>query len=76
MVRLERIEAAAGMARFYMLHLAPTLFGDWELVAEWGRIGSGGTIQRRAYPSEAEAAAAMAQRIRTKQRRGYTVITS
>lgn len=71
MVRLERIEAAAGMARFYMLHLAPTLFGEWELVAEWGRIGSPGTVRRQSFATEAEAVAAMAHRARKKRGRGY-----
>lgn len=71
MVRLERIEPAAGMARFYMLHLAPTLFGQWELVAEWGRIGSPGTVRRQSFATEAEAVAAMAHRTKRKQARGY-----
>jgi predicted DNA-binding WGR domain protein len=33
------------MARFYALHSAPTLFGGWDLVREWGRIGSPGTLR-------------------------------
>jgi len=24
----------------------PTLFGDWSLVREWGRIGSPGTVKK------------------------------
>ncbi len=28
--------------RFYALSVQPTLFGDWVLVREWGRIGAGG----------------------------------
>lgn len=71
MVRLERIEATAGMARFYTLLLVPNLFEEWELVAEWGRIGSPGTVQRQSYPTEAEAVAAMHSRMRRKQVRGY-----
>ena len=32
------------MARFYAMCLQPTLFGDWALLREWGRIGSTGRM--------------------------------
>jgi predicted DNA-binding WGR domain protein len=41
-VYLERIDAARGMARFYAIRIAPTLFGDWAIVYHWGRIGTAG----------------------------------
>ena len=41
---LEKVEPKQRMLRFYALHVAPTLFGDWALVREWGRIGV--TIRR------------------------------
>jgi len=30
----------ADKARFYTMHLAPPLFGGWDLMREWGHIGS------------------------------------
>jgi predicted DNA-binding WGR domain protein len=33
------------MARFYKLDVQPTLFGEWTLVREWGRIGRPGTVR-------------------------------
>jgi predicted DNA-binding WGR domain protein len=30
--------------RFYLLRLAPTLFGEWSLIREWARIGQQGRI--------------------------------
>ena len=39
---LERRDASCNMARFYVLAIEPTLFGDMALVREWGRIGSSG----------------------------------
>ena len=36
MMMLTRSEPAKNMHRFYALHLTPTLFGEWMLVAEWG----------------------------------------
>jgi predicted DNA-binding WGR domain protein len=41
-IKLTRSDPSKNMHRFYALQLAPTLFGEWVLVAEWGRIGSSG----------------------------------
>ena len=41
---LERREPAIDMARFYVLAIEQTLFGDTALVREWGRVG---TVGRR-----------------------------
>ena len=37
---LERCDPARNMARFYVLTIEPTLFGDTALVREWGRLAS------------------------------------
>ena len=42
MLVLERRDATRNMARFYVLAIEPTLFGDTALIREWGRIGSAG----------------------------------
>lgn len=42
---LESIDASQDMARYYVLSIEPTLFGDTAMVREWGRIGRTG--QRR-----------------------------
>jgi predicted DNA-binding WGR domain protein len=41
-IMLERIYDEKNMARFYKLDVQPTLFGDWTVIREWGRIGRGG----------------------------------
>ena len=71
MIKLTRSDPAKNMNRFYALHLAPTLFGEWALVAEWGRIGSSGTVREYVFPSENAATEALAERERVKIRRGY-----
>ena len=38
-ILLERIDPSQNMARYYVLSIEPTLFGDSALVREWGRIG-------------------------------------
>ncbi|MGY6251465.1 WGR domain-containing protein [Bosea thiooxidans] len=39
MLVLDRSDPAQNMARFYVLAIEPTLFGDVALVREWGRRG-------------------------------------
>jgi hypothetical protein len=50
------------------LQLTATLFGEWALMAEWGRIGSAG---RLFFPSRELAQAALSRRQSVKMRRGY-----
>jgi predicted DNA-binding WGR domain protein len=50
-VRLQCIDPAKNKRRFYVMKIQPNLFGEWELVREWGRIGAGGRVRRDAYPS-------------------------
>jgi predicted DNA-binding WGR domain protein len=68
---LERVDRVAGSARFYVVLVAPTLLGDWVMTKEWGRIGQGGTVRERAYPTRAEAEAAAQATVAGKERRGY-----
>lgn len=40
MLVLERRDEGCNMARFYVLAIEPTLFGDTALIREWARIGA------------------------------------
>jgi predicted DNA-binding WGR domain protein len=71
MIKLTRSDPRQNMHRFYALQLTATLFGEWALVAEWGRIGSAGRVQERVFPALELAEAALARRQRAKMRRGY-----
>jgi predicted DNA-binding WGR domain protein len=44
MIRLTRSDPSRNMHRFYALQVSPTLFDEWALIAEWGRIGSPGKV--------------------------------
>jgi predicted DNA-binding WGR domain protein len=59
------------MARFYKLDIQPTLFGDWSLVREWGRIGRAGTVRTQAYPSRGMADLALISAWSKKIKKGY-----
>jgi predicted DNA-binding WGR domain protein len=71
MIKLTRSKPSSNLHRFYVMHLAPTLFGEWGLIAEWGRIGSPGTVREQLFQTEENAQAALTKRLRIKTRRGY-----
>jgi predicted DNA-binding WGR domain protein len=73
MIVLTRIDAARNMRRFYAVNVVPALFGEWQLVREWGRIGQGGTVRAATFPSQDEAEKAQARSISRKLRRGYVL---
>jgi predicted DNA-binding WGR domain protein len=63
--------AASNVARFYAITVAPTLFGPWALVREWGRIGQPGTVREDWFEAAALAEGAARTLLRRKERRGY-----
>lgn len=71
---LQKIVPEANQRRFYAMTAIPTLFGEWALLREWGRIGSPGTVRADLYPDEGSAVSALSEIARGKQRRGYAVI--
>jgi predicted DNA-binding WGR domain protein len=71
MIRLTRSDPSRNMHRYYALQLAPTLFGEWSLVTEWGRIGAPGKVAHQAFETEELASIALAERLQAKTRRGY-----
>ena len=70
-LRLERRDREHRMARFYTMHLAPTLFGGWDLVREWGRIGSPGTLRIDPFETLEESARALRRIEKQKRKRWY-----
>jgi predicted DNA-binding WGR domain protein len=70
-VRLEKCVPEKNQQRFYLLRLAPTLFGEWSLIREWGRIGQQGRIVLDTFDTPDEAEAALEAKKAKKQRRGY-----
>lgn len=43
---LEKVDPSRRMMRFYAIWIAPTLFGEWAMIREWGRIGSPGQLRQ------------------------------
>ena len=73
-ITLHRIDPARHMSRFYRLDVQADLFGGWDVVREWGRIGCAGRIRINAYPSRSEAVAWTQRQQKTKHGRGYQPI--
>jgi predicted DNA-binding WGR domain protein len=71
MVYLTKRDVQRNQTQFYVLDMQPTLFGEWELVREWGRIGQAGQVHRTLYAEQECAAAAFERELRRRKRRGY-----
>lgn len=68
---LTKINAAENQRRFYSLEIMPTLFGEWSVVREWGRIGSSGQLKVDVFPTEEAAQSALTALVQKKIKRGY-----
>jgi predicted DNA-binding WGR domain protein len=76
MAFLTRTDPAKNLHRFYIVKLAPTLFGEWSLLREWGRSGSPGTVRLTSFEQEQEARKAEQRSIKRRLAHGYTERTA
>jgi len=70
-IYLEKRIPEKNMQRFYAMHVVQTIFGDWALIREWGRIGSPGTVRENWFDTEEEAITAELKILSEKGNRGY-----
>lgn len=73
-LRIQRIDPARNMARFYTMSIEPTLFGDTSLVRNWGRIGTHGQWRVDLFAHETHAVDHFLALLRKKRRKGYTLM--
>jgi predicted DNA-binding WGR domain protein len=71
MTKLTRSKPPSNIRRFYAIGIASTLFGQWGLVTEWGRIALLGRVREQLFDTEPAVQAALTKRLRIKTRRGY-----
>jgi len=71
MIYLTKTDPAQNMARFYSLDIQPTLFGEWALMKEWGRIRRSGQCRSALFAGLAEAETALNRELRRRDQRGY-----
>ncbi len=72
-LHLRRFDPDRNIARFYELSVQATLFGEWVLRREWGRVGYAGREVLTVYATETAAQYAMAKCLKARQRHGYTL---
>ncbi len=70
-IYLVRKDPDKNMNRFYKLIIAETLFGQWALIREWGRIGSPGTVKEDRFETADLAIRSARKLAGQKVRRGY-----
>jgi predicted DNA-binding WGR domain protein len=71
---LEKVDPSRRMMRFYAIWIAPTLFGEWAMVREWGRVGSPGRLRESWFETEKIANQAGMTLKKRKQARGYKTL--
>ena len=67
---IERHEPSRNIARYYVLSIEETLFGQVCLIRRWGRIGSAGRTIRRSCDDEAEAVGLFLHHLRIRVQHG------
>jgi predicted DNA-binding WGR domain protein len=70
---LDRCDPTCNMARYYVLSIEPSLFGDATLIREWGRIGQSAQRRVELYENQAGAVEALEAWLQRKRRRGYVL---
>ena len=68
---LRRLDLRSNKRRYYALTVQPTLFGNVDLVCEWGRIGSPGTVRFIPLDDEGQAIDAIRRIVAKRKARGY-----
>ena len=68
---LDRFDPSCNMARYYVLSIEPSLFGDATLIRQWGRIGQLGQRRVELYENQSLAVEALETWLERKRRRGY-----
>ena len=71
---LERREPVGNRQRFYIIAVTRTLFDQWAVGREWGRIGQPGTVRETGFDTETAALEAGEQWRERKEKRGYRAV--
>lgn len=68
---LYRRDPDRNMARYYVLSIEPSLFGNLAFIREWGRIGQSGQKRVEFHDNRIQAMEALETWLKRKQHRGY-----
>ena len=70
-MELHCIDPTRNKRRFYRMSVQRNLFGEWELLREWGRIGNSGRIRCDRFDQAVAAAEILRIIANLKVQRGY-----
>ncbi|MBF0584617.1 MAG: WGR domain-containing protein [Magnetococcales bacterium] len=71
---LQRLNPANGLIWYYAIQIQRDLLGNWQVIREWGRSGSPGTMRQAPFDSHATAEANMTTLLEQLTARGYQVV--
>jgi predicted DNA-binding WGR domain protein len=70
-IHLVRTDTKRNMARYYHLSLEPSLFGDYSVLQNWGRLGTHGQVRVALYVDRRSAMEHFLDITKKKKARGY-----
>lgn len=71
---LQKVNAQSGGVWFYSIQIQQDLLGEWQIIREWGRSGSSGTIRREAFEAIGPAMENMNLLVEQLREKGYRVV--
>lgn len=71
---LQRINASNGLIWFYAIQIQRDLLGRWQVIREWGRSGSPGTLRQVPFDTHAGAEENMTSLLKQLTDKGYEVV--
>ena len=71
---LQRFNPTNGVIWYYAIQIQRDLLGNWQVIREWGRNGSPGTLRQEPFDTHAMAEASMVSLQEQLIARGYQVV--
>lgn len=71
---LQRFNASNGLIWFYAIQIQRDLLGRWQVIREWGRSGSPGTLRQKPFDTHAGAEENMTSLLNQLTQEGYQVV--
>lgn len=71
---LQRLNPSTGMVLYYHLQIQRDLLGRWQVIRNWGKGGSPGTMRRFPFNSYDEATQSMSSLLHQLTNKGYHVV--
>lgn len=71
---LQKINVQSGEVWFYSIQIQRDLLGEWQIIREWGRSGSSGTVRRQIFDDLDPAMENMDLLVDQLREKGYKVV--